>query len=578
MNRDKLGNVSRGQLKASLCRQSFYYFVQTFWDVTSAEIPIWNWHIKYLCDETQKIMERIFKNQPKEYDAVINIAPSSSKSSIFSIMLIPWAWTRMPTARFICGSNTDRLALKLSIKCRDIIKSDRYRKSFPGIDLRKDQDAKGSWANTLGGERTVCTVSGQSPIGMHAHALIIDDPVDPETAESEAEIARATRWMTNTLPSRVVNRAVVPTILIMQRFNDRDPSAEMLENHSGPIKHFCFPAEVTEDIKPEECKKFYVDGLFDPIRLPKSELLKIENSNLYIYAGQYLQNPVPVGGGMFKKEWFNDKLIDFAPSNLRIIRSWDKAGTASNNSAFTCGTLVGTDDNGKFFVLDEERGRWESTERNGIIRNTAELDGWDVKIAFEVEPGSGGKESAAISVKELVGYIVITDRPVTNKMARAQAFATQCKAGNVYILKRDWTKSWIDEVCRFPLGKLRDRVDSVVSGFNHLVLDGKIDLHKALDNIIAKIPPKGVIIGNGEELPFTDEVGVQWFPTYEEYHVWRIINGEKKFVFSSGDRNEALLAAMLFGVPVGIKDLDRITEQRQHEIRNQLGFIETCPT
>jgi hypothetical protein len=41
--------------KAEMCRRSFYYFVQQFWEIIINETPVWNWHIEYLCNELQEI-------------------------------------------------------------------------------------------------------------------------------------------------------------------------------------------------------------------------------------------------------------------------------------------------------------------------------------------------------------------------------------------------------------------------------------------------------------------------------------------------------------------------------------------
>ena len=105
------------QVRAELYKRSFYEFVQYFWDTIIAEEPIWNWHIKYLCDELQTIGERVAKRQNKEYDYyIINVPPGSSKSTIISEMYPLWCWTIDPTQRFICGSYASTPAEDISEK------------------------------------------------------------------------------------------------------------------------------------------------------------------------------------------------------------------------------------------------------------------------------------------------------------------------------------------------------------------------------------------------------------------------------------------------------------------------------
>mgnify|MGYP003598132726 FL=1 len=122
--------VNVEQLKAELCKRSFYYFVQSFWDIIIAETPIWNWHIAYLCSKAQALVERVAKREAKDKDIIINIPPGTSKSTIFTIMLPAWAWAVDPTLRILTISYSDTLATEHALKYRDIIRSDRYKKYF----------------------------------------------------------------------------------------------------------------------------------------------------------------------------------------------------------------------------------------------------------------------------------------------------------------------------------------------------------------------------------------------------------------------------------------------------------------
>ena len=305
--------MSEQDLLRDIVQESFYEFTKEFWDTVIAETPVWNWHIRYLCDELQELAERVFEGKDREYDLIINISPGSTKSTICSIMFPAWVWTRMPSARVIGGSYAHNLSMDLSLKCRDIVRSDKYTTAFPNLNLREDQQAKSYFMNTKGGSRYAVGVGG-SVTGMHGHFLIVDDPLDPTKAVSEAEIKTANRWMSETLPTRKVNKAVTPTILIMQRLHQNDCTSIMLERaeearkadglNKAKIRHICLPAEIIENsstVIPADLKDFYIDGLMDPVRLSRSTL----NESLaalgnYGYAGQFLQNPIPLGGGMFK--------------------------------------------------------------------------------------------------------------------------------------------------------------------------------------------------------------------------------------------------------------------------------------
>ena len=128
--------VDELELTRSICRESYFGFLQEFWDIIIQQKPVWNWHIPFLCGLAESALERVFAGKPKRWDYIFNVPPGSTKSTIFSVALVPWAWTRVPELRFIGGSHTFPLALELSRKSRDIIQSEKYRTLFPEIELR----------------------------------------------------------------------------------------------------------------------------------------------------------------------------------------------------------------------------------------------------------------------------------------------------------------------------------------------------------------------------------------------------------------------------------------------------------
>lgn len=460
-------------LLASVCRESLFEFIKEFWSEIIAEKPIWNWHIEYLAEELQKVAERVFAGKPKEYDLAINVPPGSTKSTLCSIMLPPWTWTRMPSARYLGGSYVDSLAMDLSRKNRDVVLCDKYRRAFPNVVLRKDQMAKSHFVNTAGGSRYSFGVQG-TVTGMHAHFIGIDDPLNPERAVSEVELETANRVMSETLFTRKVDKDVTVTILIMQRLHQNDPTNHMLETYER-VKHICIPAEDSDSVKPPELRERYVNGLMDPVRLSKKTLDEnFKALGEFSYAGQFLQTPVPRGGAMFKPGRIT---VDVPPVlkkfGTRIVRYWDKAGT-QNAGAYTAGVLMGVDHHGRFWVLNVVRGRWAMDEREATIKQTARLDGVDVRIRVEQEPGSGGKDQAMYTVKNLAGYRISVDKVGSgtgNKVVRAGPFADQVNAGNVWMAEAEWNRAFLDELKYFPASKYKDQVDASSGAFNELTRD-----------------------------------------------------------------------------------------------------------
>lgn len=374
----------------------------------------------------------------------------------------------MKSTRIISASYARDIAMDLSRKSRDVIKSDRYRKTFPDIDIRDDQDAKGFFVNTQGGERYAFGVGG-AVTGKHGHFIIVDDPLDPNRAVSEADLRAANRWMEETLPSRKVNKVTVPTILIMQRLHENDPTgARLAKADKVPVKHICIPAELTDNIKPAKLRDYYVDGLMDPHRLPYAALVEAEAQGQYAYAAQYLQTPIPRGGAMFH----TDKLlVEKPPARFtRKVRFWDKAGTAGGG-AYTAGVLMARDVDGVFWVLNVVRGQWDAHRRESLIEGTAKSDTIVTTVGVEQEPGSGGKESAEATARRLAGFHVVLYRVGKSdgdKEQRADPFAVQVNAGNVKLAKGDWNQAYIDELRFFPRSKFKDQVDASSGAFNIL--------------------------------------------------------------------------------------------------------------
>lgn len=470
--------ISKSLLQKSILMDSFFDFVQYFWDTIVPEDPVWNWHIEYICKEMQEMAERVFNNQPKEYDLVINVPPGSTKSTICSIMFPAWTWIRMPSARCICASYAAALSLDLSRRSRNVIKSEKYQELFP-IEFASDQDVKGHFANTQGGFR-YATSTGGAVMGMHAHFILIDDSLNPLEASSEVELKNANIWIRETLSTRKVDKDVTPTILIMQRLHEDDPTAVMLAQEKTKVKHINLPAEInkitSKTVRPRSLRRRYKPDpekegvkLLDLKRLSRNVLDEaLEKLLDYGFAGQYLQMPVPPEGGMFKTGRLH---IDVPPISKNDwtdrVRFWDKAGT-EGGGAYTVGVLMGIDREKRIWILDVIRVQLDTFEREELIELTAKLDGVEVKIGIEQEPGSAGKESAQGTIKNLMGYIIEAIRPSGDKVFRAVPFSKQVNGSNVYMAQAGWNMIYVNELTMFPNSKYKDQVDASSGAFTAL--------------------------------------------------------------------------------------------------------------
>ena len=252
-----------------------------------------------------------------------------------------------------------------------------------------------------------------------------------------------------------------------------DPTGHMLEKQKENVRHVCLPGEIRNFrmyASPSDVVDRYTDDLLDPVRLPWSVLSDLEaDLGQYGYAGQIGQNPTPPGGGMFKVDRMG--MMDMIPvpnSILKTVRYWDKAATEGAGD-YTVGVRMSALVNGKWLIEDVKRGRWGSHERESVIRATAEADGIRVQVWLEQEAGSGGKESAEGTIRNLAGYVVRAERPTGDKVFRADPFSVQCNNGNVMILKANWNIDLMQEFRYFPYGSHDDIVDASSGAFAKLV-------------------------------------------------------------------------------------------------------------
>ncbi len=397
-------------IAAESCRQSFYEFVQEFWDVIIKEKPVWNWHIKYLCDELQIVTERIKSRQPKEYDLVINIPPGTTKSTIVTIMHPVWAWTVDPTIRFITGSYSGGLSTEHAVKSRDILRSDKFKRLFPEITAKEDSDGKTGYENNFTGSRTATSVGG-TITGKHAHIITVDDPLNPNKASSEAERKTANNWMDHTLSTRKVDKSITVTILMMQRLHASDCTGHVLSKKGKRIKHICLPAELSDNVKPAELKANYVAGLLDPVRLGPLALAEARTDlGSYGYSGQMAQLPSPDEGGILKKHWFGIITWDeFIKEQGKKLFVWDffidsafTKKTKNDPSALMSVARIGND----VFIRESAQVWLEFPAFCKFIPEFTKRNGYSFASRIYIEPKASGL-SVLQQIKDQTGLSII---------------------------------------------------------------------------------------------------------------------------------------------------------------------------
>lgn len=444
---------------ARLCRKRFYFFVQSFWGTIIHETPVYNWHIKFLCDEMQELSNYIVNRLPKPYDLIINVPPGSTKSTITTIMFPVWLWTQDPTLRIITNSYSMDLSIEHATKSRDIINSDKFRSYFPEIALRRDKSAKMSYENLSTGAR-YATSTGGTITGKHAHVILNDDPLNVQQGNSENE-RKAANEHTKTLSSRKVDKQNTPMITIMQRLHEDDVTGYLLKKKGEKIKHICLPAEASKFVRPLEVAEKYVDGLLDPIRLNRAVLdeARVDLGSM-AYSGQYDQNPIADGGNIVKGEWFQKVTkaeFDYIYTKGKrppIHFFVDTAYTEKQKNDPT-GIIGATYIGDKLYITKGIRVRKEFPELVSFLPAWVRSNRYDYRSTIRIEPKASGLSVIQQLKSSTDLNITHTPTPKDSKETRLRSNTGIIECGRVCLVDDTWAEGFVEEVTGFP-AKMHD--------------------------------------------------------------------------------------------------------------------------
>ena len=158
----------------------------------------------------------------------------------------------------------------------------------------------------------------------------------------------------------------------------------------------------------------------------------------------------------------------------RSVRYWDKAGTVSENAAFTAGVLMHVLQDGRFVIEHVARGRWWALEREAADQElgataTEARSRAPMRSASSRSRAAAARKLAENTIRNLRGFMVFADQVTGSKEVRADPFAAQVQGGNVALVAGSWVHPLLDEMECFPSGKYRDQVDACSGAFNRLI-------------------------------------------------------------------------------------------------------------
>ena len=437
------------------CRTDLLAFTRAMFRVRSGGEWKDNWHQRIVCDALERVVLGDLTR------LIINIPPRSGKTDMAVVNWIAWCMGTFPDAEFIHASYAKRLATTNTYKTRALMTSPEFREVFPWSRLMDDSAAKDEFRTPQGGIVYATgadgTITGYGAGKMRdgfGGAIVVDDPHKAGEALSDVQRANVKDWFEMTMESRK-NTPDTPIVVIMQRLHEEDLSGWLLDGGNGEDWH-----HVKVPARDEAGASFWPD------QFPPDMLDRLERASPYTFAGQYMQDPVPRGGAMFKRDWF--EVVPAAPAGCRWVRGWDLAATATDDAAFTAGALIGKGPDDLFYIADMRREQLDALGVERLVKNTATQDGRQVRGSIPQDPGAGGKAWAAAILRAVAGHTYEATPETGDKETRAMPLAAQAAAGNVKLVQGDWNKAFLDEATAFPMGRFKDQVDAAARAFNLL--------------------------------------------------------------------------------------------------------------
>lgn len=472
------------------CEQSHLEFTKYFFHQRQDSEFRVNWHHTLICDAIQRVIDGDLKN------LVINVPPGSSKTELVAINLIARGLAINPKSRFLHISYSDDLALLNSSAAREIVQSDAYQEMWP-LKVADDAKAKKRWnvvvdgktaggvyAVSLGGQITGFR-AGRMVDGWQG-AIIIDDPLKVEDAYSESKRKAANRKLISTVNSRKANPDT-PVIVIMQRLAEDDPTGFIKSGQMpGHWEFIEIPALIDDKYvaKLPEALQGEVDstdrdrdGRFSywPYKEPLAVLLELETKERYVFSGQYMQQPSPLGGEIIKGQFFQ-RYAALPVLKFRKVFA-DTAQKTSERNDYSVFECWGKAENGRIYLLDLIRGKWPAPElkRRAIAfwnkhKPSGEHDSPLRQLLVEDKSSGTGliqdiQESGGIPVKGV--------QRSTDKLTRVMDVVSYIESGLVFIpADGPWVSDFVNECEAFTADGTHahdDQIDPMIDAINDML-------------------------------------------------------------------------------------------------------------
>ena len=446
---------------------------------------------------------------------LITIPPGMAKSLLVSVFWPAWEWGPKGRAdlRFLSTSYSRPNVIRDNRKMQRLVESEKFQLLWGDTVRPSAKWGEEKFENLATGFR-----EGRpfvSMTGGRGDRVIIDDPHSVDSAESTAERSSTIRTFREAIPDRVNDVATSAIVVIMQRLHANDVAGTILElglpyvhlnlpmefeerrvdpetgkATGGPCEIWLpVPANDVDDAANDNARETRINAagqleelIFRDPRTTEGELLFPErfgpveverlkkSKGAYAWQGQYQQRPVAREGGMFKRAWFEGKIIPASEVPRAAIRvsAWDRAGTKETpGKAPDFTARVRMSRSGPDYYI-EHVGSWRDTPGNirKLMKGYAETDPRGTIIRVPIEPGQAGVDQFERDVEFFSGYTVRGERPTGAKEVRAEPMSIQAEFGHIYLVEGSWNEPFLEQLCAFPNAQNDDMVDAAADGFN----------------------------------------------------------------------------------------------------------------
>ena len=440
----------------ALLRNDFRAFVhKVFATLTPGQTYVRTWHAEAIAWR----LECVRRGEVRRL--IINMPPRSLKSIAASVAFPAFALGRDPSRRIICVSYSGDLAKKHSNDFRAILEAPWYRSVFPNARIGPFKNSETEIELTARGFRLATSVGG-TLTGRGGDIIVIDDPLKPDDALSEAKRSAANQWFTNTLLSRLDDKRTGAILVVMQRVHVDDLTG-FLTGQSDEWDTFSLPAiACCDEVIPISAERSYRRKAGEALSPEREPLHVLEALKLQIgsdaFSAQYQQSPAPPGGAMVKRHWVV-RYSELPPASERLftLQSWDTASKGGPDNDWSVCTTWIVSRHKQWYLIDVWRRRVDYPALKANVQNLAKK--WGARRVLVEDAGAG--TSLVQELRSRVSGIVAV-KPQGDKASRMAVASAKFEAGQVLLPERAaWLPDLEAELFAFPGSRNDDQCDSI---------------------------------------------------------------------------------------------------------------------